>query len=75
MARLFSLGKKSSKIINLDYVSLIEVEQERGKNNFYRIRFDLTGTANCDTSVYHEDTFNSAADALDYLYEVLNFEH
>ena len=80
MARLFLLGKKSSRIINLNYVSLIEIEHNQSdgasiakEDDYYKIRFDLTKTAGSDT-IYHDIRFNSEEDARNYLLIALNPE-
>ena len=87
MARLFILGEKSSQIINLDYVSLIEIEHCQGKNHckgeeedysyytYYRITFYLTHPANLDTdAIFHDYTFKTERDARNYLVGALNLE-
>ena len=90
MARLFLLGDKSSQIINLDYVSLIEIapscefkegdirEKEcdiREKECEYRIRFYLTKEANLDTTViFHDYIFATEQDARNFLVAALNLE-
>ena len=84
MARLFILGEKSSQIINLDYVSLIEIEHCQGKNHckgeeedysYYRIKFHLTHLANLDTDIiFYDYTFKTERDARNYLVGALNVE-
>ena len=76
MARFFLLGKKSSQIINLDYVSRIEIEQAPYlKEHGYMIKFHVTewANANIDTAtVLYEDVFSTEQDARNFLVAALN---
>ena len=89
MAKFLTLGEKGSPIINLDYVSLveiIEIEQveeilETGhglpspKKNNYRIKFYLTKEANLGaTFLFYNVIFKTKLDAHYFIMEVLDAE-
>ena len=83
MARFFLLGNKSSQIINLDYVSLIEITPAnnlkecvmQAKKDEYRIKLYLTKEADLDTTIiFHDYAFATEQDARNFLVATLNPE-